>query len=112
MKEGEHIPLDSEPGNPRLLRQNVPTNLFNHRLARRALCQCLIRILIINIIPHTHKLASIIAASQKNDSNTNDFRARDIRSIRWIGFEDEFVCSRRNGPDKEGIEFLVMFGAR
>lgn len=104
------IPLDGKPSNSGLLGQNVATNLLNHRLAGRTLCQRLIRVFVIDIVSHTHKLASIIAASQQDDSDTDDFRAWNVGSVGWIGFEDEFVRSRWDGADEEGIELLIVFG--
>jgi hypothetical protein len=102
------IPFDSKPRNPRLLRQNIPTNLLNHRLARRILRQAFIGVLIIDVVAHAHELAAIVAAGEKNDRDANNFGAWDVGRIGRIGFEDEFVGSWRNGTDEKRVEFLIV----
>jgi len=58
------VPLDSKSRNTRFLSQDIATNFLNHRFTGRLCRQLFIHVLVVYVVSHTNKLASIIAASK------------------------------------------------
>lgn len=86
-------------------------NLLDDGLGGGISAQLLGLILVVHIVSDADKLAIIVGAGQKNDSNANDLGIGDALSVGGIGLEDELVYSNGNGSNKQGVELLVMLVA-
>lgn len=103
-----NVPFNSETRDTRLLSKNIATNLLDDRLSRRVGVQFLRLVFVVHVISNAYKFATVIGASQQNDSDTNDLSIGDSLGIRGIGFENKFVDADRNGTDQQGVELLVI----
>lgn len=104
-------PLDCKSRDSGLLSQHIPPHSLDDRFGGRLGVQLVRVVLIVDIITHTHELPSVIAAGQQYDGDAEDFGRRDAFQVGGVGFEDEFVDADWDGPNEEGVEFLIMFGA-
>lgn len=108
-KEGNALPLDSEPGHSRLLSKNISADSFNYRLGGRVLRELFRVVFIVHVVSNTDKFSAVIAACEKDHSDTENFRSRDSLQVRSIGLEKELVDANGDGSDKKRVEFLVIF---
>lgn len=105
------LPFDCEARDSRLLSQHVPSHSLDDRFGGRLGSQLVGVVLVVDVVSHANKLPPIVAAGQEYDCDAEDFGRRDAFQVRGVGFEDEFVDADGDGADKEGVEFLVVFGA-
>lgn len=102
------IPFDREAGYSRLLSQYVSANLLDDWLCRRLELQCLIRVLIVDIVSNTHELAIVVTAAEENDGNADDLIVGNARQVWRVGAEFELIHSNGNGADEKGVKLLIM----
>lgn len=107
-KESNVLPLDSESGHSWLLSKDVSADSFNNRFGRRVLGELFRVVFVVHIVSNTNKFPAIIAASEKNHCDTENFRSRDSLQVRSVGLEKELVDTNGDGSDKKRVEFLVI----
>lgn len=103
-----NIPFDCETSDTRLLRENIALHALNDGLGRRLSIELFRIIFVVYIVSHSHELATIVGAGQKNHRDTKDVGFGDASCVGRVGFEQKLVHTDRNGPDKQGIELLVV----
>lgn len=86
--------------------------MIHNRLGRRFGVELFGVVLIVDVVPNPHKFPSIVAACEKDDSHTENFRSRDPLEIRGVCFKDEFVDANWDGANEKRVELLVVLGSR
>jgi hypothetical protein len=71
--EGNALPLDSEPGHSRLLSKNISADSFNNRFGGRVLGELFRVVFVVHVVSNADKFSAIIAASEKNHCDTENF---------------------------------------
>lgn len=106
-----NVPFNSESRDPRLLGQDVPPDLFDDRLRRRALIQFRLGVFIVDVVAHAHKLALVVAACEENDGDADDFAVGDACEVGRVCFENELVDADGYGPNEQRVKLLIIFCA-
>lgn len=106
------LPLDSESCHSGLLCKHVAADLFDDRLRRRIGVQILVIVFVVHVVSNAYEFSSIVGAGEENDSDAEDFRRRQAGGVGRIGFKDELVNTDGDGPDEQGVEFLIVFCGR
>jgi hypothetical protein len=96
-----HIPLDGKARYTRLLCENLSLHLFDDRLSRWLQRQCLVCVLVVDVVTHADELTVFIAAAQQDDSDADDLAVGDTRQVRGVGAEDKLVDANREGANKD-----------
>ena len=102
------IPLDGKPGHTRLLCQDIASYALNNGLGRRLRVELLRVVLVVDVVSHSNKLATVVCTCQEDDSHTKDVGIGDARRAGGLGLEDKLVDANGNRPDEEGVELLVV----
>lgn len=85
--------------------------MLNRGLGWGVRSQFLRVVLIVHIVAHANEFATIVAAGEKNHSNTQDLGSGDALQIGRVSLENEFVGADRDGADKKRVKFLVILRA-
>lgn len=105
---GESIPLNSKPGDTRLLSEHVAAYLLDYRLGRGIVDQILIIILVVHIVAHADELASVVGTSEQYHGHTEELINRNALRVRRVGLKDELIDTHGDGTDKEGVKLLIV----
>lgn len=93
------LPFDSKSSHPRFLSENISSDSFNDRFCWWLRVEFLAIVLVVHVVSHTDEFTVVIGAGEEYDRDTKDFRRGYFLQVRWIGFEDEFVDTDRDGAD-------------
>lgn len=105
------VPFDGEASDSRLLGQHVAPNLLDDGLGRRVGVELIGIVLVIHVVANADEFATIVRASQQDDSNTEDVCVWDAARLGGISLENKLVDTNRDGSDEERVELLVVLVA-
>lgn len=105
------LPFDSKSRNPWLFCQYISPDLLDDRLRGRIIVHLLIVVFIVDVVANADEFAVIVAAGEEDDGDAEDLGGGDTFEVGRVGFEDEFVDAHGYRPDKERVEFLIVFGS-
>jgi hypothetical protein len=89
----------------------LPLDLLDDRLCGRLERQCLVDVLVVDVVANANELAIFVAAAEQNDCDADDLAVGDAGQIRRVGAEEKLVHAHGKRADKDGVEFLVIFVA-
>jgi hypothetical protein len=107
---GLAVPLDGKAGDTGLLGEDAAADLLDNGLGRGFGDECLVGVLIVNVVADANELATVVAAGQEDDSDAEDVAVRDAVEVWGVGFEDELVDANRDRANEKGVKLLVILG--
>ncbi len=97
----KHQPFDCKTGDSWLLCEYVSSDLLEDGLCWRIRIELLGVILVIDIVPDSHKFSAVVGTCKKDDGDTEDFGIWDSVGVGGVRFEDEFVDTDGYWTDEE-----------
>lgn len=75
----KHVPFNGKARDTRLLGQDLPLHLLDNRLCGRLEGQCLIDVLVIDVVTDANKFTVLVTAAEEDDRDTDDLAVGDTR---------------------------------
>ena len=96
-----YSPLDSKPGDPRLLSKDVPPDTLELDLLGGIRVHLFVVILVVDIVADTDELPGIVGTDEKDDGGAEDFGGGDTGRIWRVRDKLELVYADGNRPDEQ-----------
>ena len=110
-KSRRDVPLNRKPSDSWLLSKDISSDSLNDGLSWGLGIQLVRIVFVVDVVADSDELPSVVAASQKDDSDAEDFGSWYPFEVWRVGFEDELVHAYRDGSHEERVKLLIMLGS-
>lgn len=108
----KNSPLDGEAGHAGLLGQHVALDTLDDGLGGGLVGELLRVVLIVHVVAHADKLATVVGAGQEDDGDAQDVGVGDAADVGVASLEDELVLAYGDRADEDGVQFLIILVAK